>query len=217
MACVGCDDWPVPADVPGCCDAPEGFDPALALILWRGAIRLVQRIVGPCWQVCHHTFDLCRPCSCPEGCNPCCCRQRVQVPWVCGTVESVTSNGVALDPADWNLHAGWLWPTSCSWPCQVTIRIAVGDPPDPAILTAAKTLWCKLLRHCDPSTCDLPDGTVSVTGPDGVTVEIRPLDEWLAKDLLGISFSDIMLAGFRCPEPEVRMIDPMDWQGAIFQ
>lgn len=218
MTCINCDQWPAPEEVAGCCTPPEGFDPVLGAVLWEAAARLIHRLTGGCWQVCHHTIDLCRPCRCPDSCNLCgCCRTRVQVPWTCATIETISSNGIALDPADWNLVDGWLWPTSCSWPCQITVEVAVGDEPPAALLTAAKTIWCRLIEVCNPATCDLPEGTISVTSPDGVTVRIRTLDEWLAKDMVGLVLVDMIVAGYGCPQPEVRMIDPVEWQTVTFQ
>lgn len=216
MACVACEPWPDPEDVPGCCEPPEDFDEDLAAVLWASAVDLVHRLTGGCWQVCTHTFDLCRPCRCPSECDPCgCCAEgRVQVPWTCGTLDTISSDGVDLDPDLWRLEAGWLWPAGCNWPCQVSASVLVGDAPPAGLLTATKSLWCRLISECLPD-CSLPPGTISATGPDGVTVEIRPLDEWLAQDLTGGRLVDLIVSAYRCPRPEVRMIDPVDWSGAV--
>jgi hypothetical protein len=112
--------------------------------------------------------------------------------------------------------AGWLWPTSCSWPCAIEVEVVVGDPPPGPLLAAAKTLWCKLIRECSPGTCDLPEGTIGVTGPDGVSVTIQTLDQWLKNNMVGIALVDLITSGYPCGAPEPRMIDPRDWQTAAF-
>lgn len=227
MGCIECSGWPDLEEATGCCDGPvicadppvePCIDEAVAEALWVGAWHLILRFV-PCWQVCTHTIQICRPCGCPMSCNPCgCCHHRAQVPWLCATITEVSSQGVVLDPLDWNYVNGFLWPTSCSWPCAVDLTVEVGDVPPDALVVAAKKLWCMLAGDCVPGTCELPQGAVTVTGPDGVTVRFRTFDEWLAVNMTGTRLIDALVAAFPCPDPAVpRMLDPAEWARSTFR
>jgi hypothetical protein len=213
VSCVTCGGWPALPQALGCCPASTTTgDLAVDAALWDAALKTILTFV-PCWQVCRHTFEVCRPCRCSMSCNPCgCCRNRIQIPWPCVTLVEISSDGAALDPADWIIENGYLWPRSCFWPCEVSLTLDVGEPPPPGLVVAAKALWCRMVEDCLPGTCDLPEGTVGVTGPDGVRVQILSFDQLIAKHLTGIKAVDRLVAAYPCPAPEPRLIDPLDWQ-----
>lgn len=214
IICADCSGWPALDDALGCCpvDTTTG-DADVDAALWDAAQRAILNLV-PCWQVCTHSFSVIRPCRCPIECNPCGCRVKTAVPWLCAEVTGVTSQGFDLDPADWNVVGGYLWPTSCFWPCQVTVTVAVGSVPPDGLVVATKALWCRMVDECKGGSCELPEGTVTVRGPDGTSVTILTFDQLVAKGLTGLRFVDRILTGYPCPKPEERLLDPADWAGA---
>jgi len=205
---TGCETWPVewPCDVAAY--TPEALDIAASL-----AQQLLWALSGYRVGLCTYR-EAFRPAS-SGGCgypykdsygnwrnggnaSHLCCRVLLTHRPV-EKIESVTDQGVVLDPADYVLEGSWLRNRVACWSIvadcadpELLVVYQAGVPLPAGAGLAVGEIGCEYLNAMDSKPCRLPSRATSITR-QGVTVTLDTAAEFVGRGRIGLPVADAWL------------------------